>query len=181
MQILLTSWRGNCSLVDLFLLSSCTFVCPSAQCCGFWIFSAANFYHFFISSWSRYASGSKFKRLLFMAVLWVPDILVRFGSGFADPATDLGIRLRICFLRQWLSRCQQKICFFCFPDPHPDPLVRGTDPRIRICIRIRTKTSRIHNTGSWCRNSSADITKSLRGDGSGLAFDAHNPWIDPLR
>jgi hypothetical protein len=28
------------------------------------------------------------------------------------------------------------------PDPHPDPLVRGTDPR----IRIRTKKSRIRNT-----------------------------------
>jgi hypothetical protein len=25
------------------------------------------------------------------------------------------------------------------PDPHPDPLVRGTDLKIRIRIRIRTK------------------------------------------
>jgi hypothetical protein len=25
------------------------------------------------------------------------------------------------------------------PDPHPDPLVRGMDPRIRIHIRVRTK------------------------------------------
>jgi hypothetical protein len=31
-------------------------------------------------------------------------------------------------------------------DPEPDPLVKGTDPRIRIRIRIRTKMSRIHNT-----------------------------------
>jgi hypothetical protein len=31
------------------------------------------------------------------------------------------------------------------PDPEPDPLVRGTDPGIRI--RIRTKMSRIPNTG----------------------------------
>jgi hypothetical protein len=30
------------------------------------------------------------------------------------------------------------------PDPHPDPLVRGSDPRIRI--QIRTKMSRIRNT-----------------------------------
>jgi hypothetical protein len=30
------------------------------------------------------------------------------------------------------------------PDPHPDPLVRGTDPRIRI--RIRAKMSRIRIT-----------------------------------
>jgi hypothetical protein len=29
-------------------------------------------------------------------------------------------------------------------DPHPDPLVRGTDPRIRI--RVRTKISLIRNT-----------------------------------
>jgi hypothetical protein len=33
------------------------------------------------------------------------------------------------------------------PDPHPDSLVRGTDLRIRICIQIRTKMSRIRNTG----------------------------------
>jgi hypothetical protein len=30
--------------------------------------------------------------------------------------------------------------------PDPDPLVKGTDPRIRISIRIRTKMSRIRNT-----------------------------------
>jgi hypothetical protein len=30
-------------------------------------------------------------------------------------------------------------------DPHPDPLVRGMDPRIRIC----TKLSRIRNTGEY--------------------------------
>ncbi len=32
--------------------------------------------------------------------------------------------------------------FLGLPDPHPDPLVRGTDPR----IRIRTKMYRIRNT-----------------------------------
>jgi hypothetical protein len=31
------------------------------------------------------------------------------------------------------------------PKSHPDPLGRGKDPRIRICIRVRTKMSRIHN------------------------------------
>ncbi len=36
--------------------------------------------------------------------------------------------------------------FLDFPDPHRDALVRGTDPRIRICFRIRTKMSRIRNT-----------------------------------
>jgi hypothetical protein len=33
-------------------------------------------------------------------------------------------------------------------DPRPDPLVRGTDPRIRIPVRIPTKISRIRNTGN---------------------------------
>jgi hypothetical protein len=33
--------------------------------------------------------------------------------------------------------------FWGVPDPHPDPLVRGTNPR----IRIRTNMSRISNTG----------------------------------
>jgi hypothetical protein len=32
------------------------------------------------------------------------------------------------------------------PDPHPDPLVRGMDPRIQIRIRIHTKMSWIRNT-----------------------------------
>ncbi len=32
-------------------------------------------------------------------------------------------------------------------DPHPDPLDRGMDPKIRIRNRIRTKMSRIQNTG----------------------------------
>jgi hypothetical protein len=31
-------------------------------------------------------------------------------------------------------------------DPHPNPLVIGTDPRIQIRIRIYTKMSRIRNT-----------------------------------
>ena len=36
--------------------------------------------------------------------------------------------------------------FLGLPDPHPDPLVRGTDPRVQI--RIRSKMSRIPNTAS---------------------------------
>ncbi len=41
------------------------------------------------------------------------------------------------------------------PDPEPDQLVRGTDPR----IRIRTKMSRIHNTAEVyekCKNRKVD-------------------------
>ncbi len=44
-------------------------------------------------------------------------------------------RIRIRWIRMLLG----------LPDPHPDSLDRGTDPRIRIRNRIRTKMSRIHN------------------------------------
>ncbi len=47
----------------------------------------------------------------------------------------LGIRIWICRVGMFLG----------LPDPHPDPLARGTDPRIRI--RIRTKILLIPNTG----------------------------------
>jgi hypothetical protein len=33
------------------------------------------------------------------------------------------------------------------PDPNPDPLVRGMDPRIQIRIRIHTTMLWIRNTG----------------------------------
>jgi hypothetical protein len=43
--------------------------------------------------------------------------------------------------------------FFCIlkvsEDFGTDPFVRGTDPRIQILIRIRTKMSRIRNTGFY--------------------------------
>jgi hypothetical protein len=44
-------------------------------------------------------------------------------------------------------------------DPDPDPLIRGTDPRIRIC----TKMSRIPNTAykQRRRSKAAEIRKSL--------------------
>jgi hypothetical protein len=56
--------------------------------------------------------------------------------------------------------------FLGLPDPHPDPLDRGTDPRIRICIRIHTKMSRIHNTLPRL-NIKNTITLLLSGDGGG--------------
>ncbi len=40
----------------------------------------------------------------------------------------------------------QILMFLGLPDPHPDPLVRGTDLMILILIRIRTKMSWIRNT-----------------------------------
>jgi hypothetical protein len=44
-------------------------------------------------------------------------------------------------IRIWIRRIHM---FLGIPDPHPDPLVRGTDPRIRIWIHI--EMSRIHST-----------------------------------
>jgi hypothetical protein len=66
-----------------------------------------------------------------------------------DFGTVLWIRIRI--------RIRRILNFFGLPDLQPDPLVtstdlhpdpvdRGTDPRIRIRIRIRTRMARIHNT-----------------------------------
>jgi hypothetical protein len=57
--------------------------------------------------------------------------------------------------------------FFGLPDPHhPDPLVRGMDPRIRIRIRIRSKIAWIRKTdpgpGSGSGKNNPDhISKSL--------------------
>jgi hypothetical protein len=47
------------------------------------------------------------------------------------------VNLPVFLIRIWIRM------FLGLPDPHPDPLVRGTDPR----IQIRTKMSRISNTG----------------------------------
>ncbi len=64
------------------------------------------------------------RKTLISTVLW---LLYDFLPVFR-------IRIRIRRIRMFLS----------LPDLNPDPLDRGTDPRIRI--RIRTKMSRIHNT-----------------------------------
>jgi hypothetical protein len=62
-----------------------------------------------------------------------------YSSRFTSPESYLHSVLEIRI--RW-------ICIFLgLPDPHPDPLVRGTDPRIRIRIHIRTQMSRIPNTG----------------------------------
>ncbi len=63
------------------------------------------------------------------------------------------LRLRFGFLpvfriRIWI-RIRRIRMFLGIPDPHPDPFVRGTDPRIRIrtnMSRIPTNMSRISNT-----------------------------------
>jgi hypothetical protein len=39
------------------------------------------------------------------------------------------------------------------PDPNPDPLIRGMDPRIRI---------RIHPKMSWIRNTGYDMVDEIR-------------------
>ncbi len=43
------------------------------------------------------------------------------------------------------TRIRMILMFLSLSNPHPEKLVRGTDPR--IWIRIRTKMSRIRNTG----------------------------------
>ncbi len=50
------------------------------------------------------------------------------------------------------------------PDQHPYPLDRGTDPEIRIRIRIRTKChgSTFHNTG---------LLNKIRGDSVRIRFE----------
>jgi uncharacterized Zn-finger protein len=52
--------------------------------------------------------------------------------------------------------------FLGLPDLYLDSLIRGTDPRIRILIRIRTKVSRIHNTGTESLGQSGDLQIHLR-------------------
>jgi hypothetical protein len=49
---------------------------------------------------------------------------------------------------------------------HPDQLVRGTDPRIRIRIRICTKMSRIPNTASQITRNQIIDTKTKKNSGN---------------
>jgi hypothetical protein len=86
--------------------------------------------------------------------------------GLPDPHPDPlvtsthRIRIRLQILQAKIVR--KTLNFYCFVAsydllpvfrirmflglPDPDPLDRGTDPRIRISIRIHAKKSRIHNT-----------------------------------
>ncbi len=80
-------------------------------------------------------------------------------------------------LRIWKSKWMRiRICkpgyiyvrigmFLGLPDPHPDLLVRGTDPRTRIRIRVRIKMSWIPNTGSdhvcVCRDGKQSLCVSV--------------------
>jgi hypothetical protein len=50
---------------------------------------------------------------------------------------------------------------FCGPNPDPHPLVKGTDPRVRIRIRIHNKMSQIRNTDTSIRQLSVPGKKSL--------------------
>jgi hypothetical protein len=56
---------------------------------------------------------------------------VSVGSVFKNDVNETEFRIRFQIL--WYGM------FLSFPDPLPDKFVRGTDPRIRIRIRIRTK------------------------------------------
>jgi hypothetical protein len=81
-----------------------------------------------------------------------PDPLVKYGSGsgpgsFHHPHHPAKI-VKIILITVVFSLLYDFLLMFrMFPDPHPDPLDRGTNTRIWIRTRIRTKMSRIHNTG----------------------------------
>jgi hypothetical protein len=66
--------------------------------------------------------------------------------------------------------------FLGLPDPHP--LVKGTDPRIRVRIRIRTKMSRIPNTDFYkelliSKHASRTPKKITRVE---LLVPTYKPW-----
>jgi hypothetical protein len=52
--------------------------------------------------------------------------------------------------------------FLGLPDPHPDLLGRGTTPRIRIRIGIRTEMSRIHSTALPLCNDNCNMQDTFR-------------------
>jgi hypothetical protein len=66
--------------------------------------------------------------------------------------------------------------FLGLPDPHPDPLVRGTDPK----IRVHTKMSRIPNTGQQRELYQKFLFISLCGEeGRGLVtYDCRSEMAD---
>ena len=55
-----------------------------------------------------------------------------------------GKSIKNFLLASWRSLKEQ--------DPEPDPVAQGTDPRVSIRIRIRTKMPRIRNTGCNLQN-----------------------------
>ncbi len=62
------------------------------------------------------------------------------------------IRTRIIGIRMFLG----------LPDLHPDLIDRGTNPRIRIRIGIRTKMSRIHSTALPLCNDNCNMQGTYR-------------------
>jgi hypothetical protein len=62
--------------------------------------------------------------------------------------------------------------FLGLPDPHPDPLVRGADPRILIRTRIRTKMipNTAYSTGSSFQLNRVDPYQ--RDFGGGKSFNS---------
>ena len=74
----------------------------------------------------------------------------RYGSGSDTGSETFVLDPQHCF-EKWFT-CTVPVfqtrmihMFLSLSNPHPEKLVRGTDPRIRI--RIHTKMSRIRNTG----------------------------------
>jgi hypothetical protein len=81
-----------------------------------------------------------------------PDPLVTSTDPAPDPSIIKKNNDFSCFVTSlWVFIFEELHKFTSVPDPDavflglPDPLVRGTGPRIRIRIRIRTRMSRIRN------------------------------------
>ncbi len=85
------------------------------------------------------------RKTLIYNVLWLLYDFLSLKNDVNVPV--LRIRIRIGRIRMFLG----------LPDAYLDPLIRGTDPRIRILIRIRIKVSRIHNTGTKSLGQSGDL------------------------
>ncbi len=63
------------------------------------------------------------------------------------------------------------------PEPDPDQLVRGIDPRIRIWIRIRTKMSRIPNT---CTQHFGAVIITVLPDFLVIPAFRHSDWASKI-
>ncbi len=93
------------------------------------------------AAWSLPSASKKLRKALISTVLW---LLYEFSSLKNDKKVPTvpskSIQNIFCWHLEGHWRKEQ--------DQHPDPdmLVKGTDPRIRVRIRIRTKISRIRNT-----------------------------------
>ncbi len=100
-----------------------------------------------VADWSIGCSGSgsfhqqtkQWRKTLISNILLLLFYFLSLKNGVNVPSKR-NKHKKLFLLASWRSLTKEK-------DPHPDPLVTSTDPRTQIRIRIRTKMSRIPNTG----------------------------------